>query len=100
MRTRELRIARSAQPAARASVEQEDADVFWTIEGAIHTNKPLAASELILVDRELQVPIQEEGRFSISRLQASVYTLEVRVNSDRVQQYNITVPAPDDDLEA
>jgi len=52
------------------------------------------------VDRELQVPIQEEGRFSISRLQASVYTLEVRVNSDRVQQYNITVPAPDDDLEA
>jgi hypothetical protein len=99
VRTRELRIARSAQPAARAPVEREDADVFWTIGGAIHTNKPLSDLELILVERGLQVPIQEEGRFSISRLQAGVYTLEIRVNGDRVQRCNITVPAPDYDLE-
>jgi len=58
----------------------------------------LEALKLKLVERDLVVPLQAEGRFSIGKLQAGDYTLEVAVNGGKPKLHKITVPAPDYEL--
>jgi len=53
---------------------------------------------LTLVERGLDVPIQEEGQFSINGLRAGDYTLEVAANGRALKRSKITVPAPDYEL--
>lgn len=95
VRTRELRMGQSRRPLAETLTAGLSPDVFWTIGGAIHTDKPIENIKLTLVERNLTVPVQETGRFAIGQLQAGEYTLEVAVNGGKPKQHKITVPAPD-----
>ncbi len=100
VRTRELRFGQAAEPASvQELVEGQGSDVFWTIGGTIHTDQPLEKLRLTLVERGLEVPIQDEGRFTIGRLRAGDYTLEIAVNGGEPTRHKISVPAPDYEIE-
>jgi hypothetical protein len=99
VRTRELRFGQAADPSlVQEFIEGFEADVLWTIGGTIHTDKPLEDLRLTLVERGQEVPIQDEGRFTIGRLRAGDYTLEIAVNGLEPTRHKITVPSPDYEL--
>jgi hypothetical protein len=99
VRTRELRFGQAARPWQEQLDEPDKPETFWTIGGTIHTRKPMDELRLTLVEQGLEIPIQDEGRFTIGRLRAGDYTLEVTVDGDQPQRYKIAVPSPDYDLE-
>lgn len=98
VRTRELRIGQSERPVTQTLVEAFPPDVYWTVGGTVHTKKALADVKLKLVERDLAITLQDEGRFTIGKLQAGDYTLEVSANGSKPKRHKITVPAPDYDL--
>ncbi len=100
VRTRELRVGQSATPSTQQLVEETEPDVFWTIGGTVHTNKPLEELQLTLVEQGITVHLQDEGRFVIGRLRAGDYTLEIQAQGEQPKRHRITVPASDYDLEA
>lgn len=106
VRTRELRVGQSAEPSTEELVAGYEPDVFWTIGGTVRTDKPLEDLHLTLVERGLDVPLQiegegeeKEGRFTIGKLRAGKYTLEVAADGRKPKRHKITVPAPDYELE-
>ena len=100
VRSREIRYGQSAEPLEQKLIEGYGTDAFWTIGGTIHTNRPLDALHLKLVEQGLDVPIRDEGRFSIGRLKAGAYTLELVVDGGKPARHKINVPAPDYDISA
>ena len=103
VRTRELRIGQSADPSTEELVAEFGPDVFWTIGGTVRTEKQLEKLHLTLIERGLEVPIQieeeNEGRFTIGKLRAGDYTLEVAADGRTLKRHKITVPAPDYEIE-
>jgi hypothetical protein len=100
VRTRELRMGQTADAAgAQELVEGVEPDVYWSIGGTIHTDRALDTVQLTLVERDLAVPIDDDGQFVISRLRAGQYTLEVACDGQILQRRQLTVPSPDYDLE-
>lgn len=98
--TRELRTGQAVEPAMLQQLKEEaGTSTFWTIGGTVHTDKPLEELTLTLVERGLDVALQDEGRFAIGKLQAGDYTLEVSSNGQTLKRHKITVPAPDYELE-
>jgi hypothetical protein len=83
----------------RADLPEQEPEALWTIGGALRTERPLAELRLTLVERGLDVPIQEDGQFAIARLQAGDYTLEVASNGQTLKRFPISVPSPDYELE-
>lgn len=98
VRTRELRLGQAARPAAQSLIPETAADVFWTIGGTVRSDGPLADLRLTLVERGLDVEMDEEGCFAIGRLQAGDYTLEIARNGQILKKARITVPSPDYEL--
>jgi hypothetical protein len=99
VRTRELRIGQAAAPEkVQELVASSEPSVLWTIGGTIHTEKPLEGLRLTLVERGLDVPIQDDGQFTVRKLRAGDYTLEVTADGSTLKRHKITVPAPDFDL--
>jgi hypothetical protein len=99
VRTRELRFGQADEPAVEQELVEGTEDVFWSIGGTIRTDRSLEELRLTLVERGLDVPIQEEGQFAVSRLRAGDYTLEVAANGRALKRSKITVPSPDYELE-
>ena len=96
--TREIRFGQAADPSSARELVEGTEDVFWTVGGSLRTDRPLEELRLTLVERGLDIPIQEEGQFAISKLRAGVYTLEVAANGQVLTRSKITVPAPDYEL--
>lgn len=99
VKTRELRIGQSARPVSEELTAEVDPDVFWSIGGTLHTEKALDDIKLTLVERDLSIALQEDGRFTISRLTAGDYTLAIVTNGGKPKHHKIKVPAPDYDLD-
>jgi hypothetical protein len=105
VRTRELRMGQATAPLSQQLDGATEPDTFWTIGGTVRSHRPLEKARLTLVERGLDVPLQLEGgeqteaRFSIGRLEAGDYTLEVAVDGGQPRRYKISVPSPDYDLE-
>lgn len=99
VRTVETRIGQSHRPETLQLIKGYAADVFWTVGGYLQTDKPLEQIQITLVERGVEIPIREEGWFSISNLRAGEYTLDVKVNGGKAKQHKITVPAPDYNLQ-
>jgi hypothetical protein len=99
VRTRQLRIGQSAEPSIEALVEGFEPDVLWTIGGTVHTDTPLEDLHLTLVEQGLEVPLKDDGRFTIGRLRADTYTLEIAKDGHKPKRHKLIVPGPDYDLE-
>jgi hypothetical protein len=96
-RTREMRVGQVADPLTAEGLEP-GADIFWSIGGTLHTDKPLEELRLTLVERGLDVPLKEEGSFAVNSLQAGDYTLAVASNGKTLKEFAIKVPSPDYEL--
>lgn len=99
VRTVEMRLGQAGRPWLQVLDEGTRPDLFWTIGGTVRSDKPLEKVRLTLVERGLDVPLQAEGRFVISRVEAGEYTLEARFDEGEPRRYKINVPSPDYDLE-
>jgi hypothetical protein len=112
VRSRELRAVQAFSPVPPASltekslerlplqpVEQAGSREFWTVGGNLHGDLPLSTLRLSLLERGQDIPIQAEGRFTISRIQAGSYTLEIIASGKPIRRQTITVPAPDYDIQ-
>jgi hypothetical protein len=97
VRDRELRIGPSQHPGSQ-QLDPGGADRFWTVGGRLRTTKPLDEVRLTLLERQQNIPLQSEGRFSVGNLRSGEYTLEVVVGQT-ANTYQITVPAPDYEFE-
>lgn len=71
---------------------------YWSIGGKVESDKSLDNITLTLVERGMEIPLQDEGRFTIGNLEAGDYTLEVVVKGRKPRQRKIKVPAPDYEL--
>ena len=99
VRSREIHFGQTRQPEiAQELVEAAGRSVYWTVGGTLNTQIPLQELRLTLVERGQNVQILEEGRFSIGKLRAGDYTLEVASDGRALKQYKITVPAPEYEL--
>ena len=99
VRTREVRFGQVEKPEEAKELVEGSEDVFWSVGGTIHTDHSLEELHLTLIERGLDVPIQEDGQFSIAGLRAGDYTLEVAADGRALKRSKITVPAPDYELE-
>ena len=75
-----------------------EAGILWTIGGALRTEESVEELKLTLVERGQDVPIGEGGRFTVGKLRAGEYTLQVDSVGQTLKQFRITVPAPDYEL--
>ncbi len=98
VRTREIRFGQIAEPAsAQRLLQSAGADAYWTIGGTLRSPQPIdpAQARLVLVERNVEIEIKPEGRFSIGNLEAGDYTLEFTAEGGAPRRYPIKVPAPD-----
>lgn len=72
-----------------------EADAFWTVGGSLQSEKPLGEVRLTLVERGLEVPVQEGGRFVLGPIRAGEYTLELRADGAKSRRFKLTVPTAD-----
>jgi hypothetical protein len=98
IRSREIRIGQANELPNPKLANQDEADIFWTIGGTVHSDKPIENVRLKLVEQGLDVPLQPEGRFTIGKLKAGAYTLEIVADGGKPRRHQITVPAPDYEL--
>ncbi|NLE44875.1 MAG: DUF4255 domain-containing protein [Chloroflexi bacterium] len=98
VRSRELRIGQSTDPATQELVEWAGEDALWTIGGTLTCDVPLSDLQLILVERGDVIEIKEGGEFVVGRLRAGNYTLEISTDDRVLREVRIRVPAPDYDL--
>lgn len=99
VRDRELRIGPSQDPKSQQlDAGEGTVDRFWTVGGRLRTAKPLDEVRLTLLEKQQDIPLQSEGRFSVGNLRSGEYTLEIVVGQ-KADTYQITVPAPDYEFE-
>lgn len=99
VRSRELRVGQAAGPNSRDLLANAAPDVFWSIGGTIHTTKPVAEVQLTLLEQGRSIHLQDDGQFTIGRLRAGDYTLEIQAGDKKPQRHKLVVPAPDYELE-
>ena len=100
VRTREIRFGQTGAPWLGQLDEGTEAERFWTSGGMVRSDRPLDALQvhLTLVERDLEVSLQPDGRFAIGGLKAGDYTLEVAVEGRKPRRFSIAVPAADYEL--
>jgi hypothetical protein len=101
VRTRELVLGPSPLPPAQQLAGGVEPGRFWTVGGILRSKTPLEPEQvqLTLVERGQEVRLGAGSRFTIGRLRAGEYTLEVVVDGGKPQRHTITVPAPDYEIE-
>ena len=100
VRTRELRVGWAiAPPRVRELAAESRANVFWSIGGTVRSLHPPERIHLTLVERGIEVELDEEKRFTIGGLLAGEYTLEAVIDDKEPRRFRVSVPAPDYVLE-
>ena len=99
VKTRDLRLGQVADPTRQQFDDGEELDQFWMVGGTVRSQKPLENVRLSLVERSLDVPVAEDGRFVIGNLETGDYTLEISAEKRKPKRHKITVPAPEYDIE-
>jgi len=100
VRTRELRFGAAEPPAGREMLQEaHPVETFWAVGGQVLTKHPLDKVRLVLAEAGLEVPVQPDGHFTIGRLRAGEYTLEVTADGGRPARQKLVVPSANYDLE-
>jgi hypothetical protein len=100
VRTRELVVGQSAEPARQQLQAEGGARRTWTIGGTIRSrNGPLQGLKVVLQPGGRVATLQPEGRFVIGSLDAGEYTLEISAEGQSPARHAIQVPAPDYEFE-
>ncbi len=101
VRTAEIRFGQSPDPrTGMLSVADGEGRFLW-IAGQVRTKskKPLANTHMTLIERGIDVPLQDEGRFIIGVLPSGTYTLEVASDGRKPSRFTLTVPSKTYDID-
>ena len=101
VRTAEIRFGQSRKPVAQElSASDGDSRYLW-IAGQVRPKgkKPLSNIRMTLIERGVEVPIQNEGNFIIGTLASGTYTVEVSADGRKPGRYTLTVPSKTYDIE-
>jgi len=99
VRTRDLRLGPASDlPHHPEFAGDTEPDRFWMVGGSVRGNGSTADLRLTLLERGLEVPVQDDGRFIIGNLEAGEYTLEISAKGRKPRRHKITVPADDYDI--
>lgn len=101
VRTRDLRVGQADElPAHRGLTEDlETVDRFWMVGGTIQGEESLFGARLTLVERGLDIPIRDDGRYVVGNLEAGAYTLELTAEGRDAVRREITVPSESYDID-
>ena len=98
VRSRDLKVGPSFQPATKRFDRPDEVDRFWTVGGTVRSSRELANLHLTVLERGLDVPVADNGDFMIGKLRSGDYTLEVTAVDLKPKQQKITVPSDSYDL--
>ena len=101
VRTAEIRFGQSQRPLTQdLSAADGGARYLW-IAGQVRPKgkKSLSNIRMTLIERGVEVPIQDEGRFIIGSLPSGTYTVEVSAEGRKPGRYTMTVPSNTYDIE-
>lgn len=101
VRTAEIRIGQSQDPKTETLSTADGDGRFQWISGQVRAKgkKPLSNAHMTLVERSVEVPIQEDGRYIIGILPCGTYTLEVTAEGRKSSRYSITIPSKAYDID-
>lgn len=101
VRTRDLRVGQADELPARRQLTEglETVDRFWMVGGTIRGDESLFGARLRLLERGLDVPIRDDGRYIVGNLEAGAYTLELTAEGRDALQREITVPSESYDID-
>jgi len=100
VRSRELRIGpRIPSTTVQALANPDQADLFWSVGITLHTETSVEDLQVTLVEQDLEVELQPQKSFVLSRLRAGDYTLAISVKGGPAGHYPITIPSADYDIE-
>lgn len=101
VRTAEIRFGQSQQPLRENLTTSDGGARYLWIAGQVRAKgkKPLSNVRMMLIERGVEVPIQEEGRFIIGTLPGGTYTVEVSAEGRKPGRYTMTVPSKTYDIE-
>lgn len=102
VKTREMRfvqdtaIGQSPQPGGKVVVTKALSKTYWVVAGAIKSEKYDPSSlSVFLVEKQLPVELDEDGKFSLHGLVEGEYHLDILFNKKVLKRHKILVPASD-----
>jgi hypothetical protein len=73
--------------------------VLWGVNGWLRGAPPMRPIRMVLVERELDIPVEHDGAFTIRGIPAGEYTLEISVSGGPPTHRKLTVPSRDYTIE-
>lgn len=95
VRTREVRYVQQSEIAPDTSNgNQAVSKTYWTLGGTIQSTKhALSTISAVLVEKQLKVELDEDGRFTLPSLNEGEYHLDILVNNKVLKRQPILVPS-------
>ncbi|MCS7061549.1 MAG: Pvc16 family protein [Anaerolineae bacterium] len=100
VRSAEVRFGQSARPTEQQLSAVDGEGRFLWIAGVVRarSGKPLKGPRMRLIDKALDVPVQENGEFIIGLLPRGRYTVEVTAEGRKPTRQTLTIPSDSYDL--
>ena len=100
--TRELRFMQDTaigDPLSPPSTKTES-KTYWGIGGKVSSKKhDLSTLSLVLVEKDLSMELDDEGKFSATGIEEGEYTLDILFNEKVLKRHKLKVPASNYDVE-
>lgn len=95
VRTREIRFGQVAAPAVfQELTAAAGSSEYVALGGRIRTKLPLSTLHVVLVERNQAIELDAEGMFTIGKLRAGEYHIQVSSDGEVLRRFTLTVPAP------
>jgi len=101
VRTREVRFVQQPEiNPDKPEIEKTLSKSYWTMGGTIKSKKhDISTISAVLVEKQLEVELDEEGNFKLPSLNEGQYHLDVMVNSKVLKRQPILVPSDEYEIE-
>lgn len=97
--TRRMSVGQSERPATKQYTNPSGVSRFWSVGGTVYSETPLDNLHLTVLEKDLVIPVEANGDFTIGKLRAGTYTLEVSAAGYKPTQHQLVVPAPDNNYD-
>jgi hypothetical protein len=102
VRTRETRVLQdnSFVKSQKTIPTKSLSKTYWSIGGTLTSDKynPTTLS-VMLVEKQLPIPVDEEGRFKLQKITEGEYHLDILYNNKVIKRHRIHVPSPDYEIQ-
>lgn len=100
VRSAEVRFGQSARPAEQQLSAPDGEGRFLWIAGEVRarSGKPLKGARIRLIDKALDVPVQEGGQYVIGLLSRGRHTVEITAEGRKPVRQTLTIPSDNYDL--